>query len=223
MVFMKYSTPLSLLLIDYTHCRCYRLFRTILSCLLFLSLSVVNNTFAELMWNTTTQKIEVHPLQASETLFFDFTNTGDKPITIVELKPNCGCITGKVEKKTYAPGESGAVQVIFNLQGRLGAQLKGLTVITDEASAKRTKLHVNTTIPKTYSPSVQRITSLAKAIPIREGLSVEIIPIRDGFEYDLIITPSSDLSRTIIPITIYPAKPDGLDAVRTYTVYALVK
>lgn len=38
---------------------------------------------------------------------FGFTNTSDHPVTIHELKPSCGCLNPRLEKRTYAPGESG--------------------------------------------------------------------------------------------------------------------
>ena len=64
---------------------------------------------------------------------------------------------------------------------------------------------------------------LAEAVPRREGLEVELKTIRDGYEYELIVKPSSDLKSILIPIIIHPAKPEELGKVKTFTVYALVK
>ncbi len=38
---------------------------------------------------------------------FRFTNQSDRNVTITELKPSCGCLNPRLEKKEYAPGESG--------------------------------------------------------------------------------------------------------------------
>lgn len=211
----------------------------------FFSLFVASTSLAALEWKTTTQKIEVHPLQVSAVVPFEFTNTGDKPVTITKLKPNCGCITGEVDKKTYDPGESGSVDVVFNLIGRQGTQHKGIAVTTDAQPTKPVQLYIDTVVPKSYTPSVKRIVwasgedhapktirltnssrsafPLEKALPSTDGVAVELKMIRDGFEYDLVITPEAGLTRTLVPIIIHPAKPDGMDEVRTYTVYALVK
>lgn len=203
------------------------------------------SAFAGLEWEATSKKIEVHPLQASEIISYAFKNTGTNAVTIVSLKPSCSCITGKLDKETYASGESGTVEMTFDLQGREGAQLKSLTVKTDEASINPTKLYVSTTIPTAYTISSQRVIwneeearaaksirltnthktpfPIEKAVPAKDGITVEVKTIREGFEYDLIITPNADLKGVTIPIIIYPATPKELDAVRTYTIYATVK
>lgn len=198
---------------------------------------------AGLEWKTTTQEVTVHPLQASATLEFGFTNTGDEPVTILELKPDCGCLLGKVDKQTIEPGESGTVRVTFDLQGRVGDQRKGIAVATDDHPDKPIKLYVSTTIPKVYAISPERLTwvggqrepqsfslvnvsktpyRLEKAVSSQNGISIELKPMREGFEYELIVTPDPKLGKTLVPIIIYPEKPEGMDEVRTFTVYALV-
>lgn len=217
-----------------------------LSFLCFLCTFVVNSGFSALEWQTTSKNITVHPLQASAIIDFPFTNTGPDSITILELKPGCGCTSGSVEKKEYAPGESGVIHVTFNLEKRLGAQRKGISVKTSEDSKKSTTLYVSTSIPKTYAPSVKRLIwksgeerkrkscritnahkdpfRLVKSVPVRDGLEIELKPIREGYEYELIVQPTStDLKNILIPITIHPEIPDGLDKTKTFTVYALLK
>lgn len=213
--------------------------------LCFMCLFVVNSLFAGLDWEGTSKSIQVHPLQATETVEFSFTNTGSDPVTILELKPGCGCITGKVDKKEYAPGEAGVVQVCFDMEKRQGAQRKGVAVKTSDAPDKPVTLYVSTTIPKTYMTPVKRLTwangeeryakifcinnahkdpfKLVKSIPAREGVTVELKLIKEGYEYELIVTPSPDLKNVIIPIEIIPECPVGVDKVKTFTVYALLK
>lgn len=38
---------------------------------------------------------------------FRFTNAGDRPVTITNLRPSCGCLQPRLEKRDYAPGETG--------------------------------------------------------------------------------------------------------------------
>lgn len=213
--------------------------------LLVLCFFTAGSAFAGLEWEATSKKIEVHPLQVSETISYAFKNTGTNAVTIVGLKSSCSCITGKADKEIYAPGEAGSVEITFDLQGREGAQLKSLTVKTDEASTNPIQLYVSTTIAPTYTISSQRVIwneeearaaksirltnthktafPMEKAVPGKDGITVEVKTIREGFEYDLIITPNADLKGITIPIVIHPATPKELDVVRTYTIYATVK
>lgn len=202
-------------------------------------------SFADLEWQSTSKSFTVHPLQASQAIGFPFTNTGSEPITILKLQPGCGCLSGTVEKKEYAVGESGIIHVTFNLEKRLGAQRKGIAVKTSDNPKKPTTLYVGTSIPKTYTSSVKRLIwsageehaakscrltnhhkdpfRLIKAVPAREDVKLELKPIREGYEYELIVQPSASLKNVVIPIRIHPEIPEGLDKVKTFTVYALLK
>ena len=40
---------------------------------------------------------------------FRFTNRGKQTVRIVEAKPSCGCLTPRLAKRQYAPGESGVL------------------------------------------------------------------------------------------------------------------
>lgn len=61
-----------------------------------------------------------------------FTNTGDRAITIRRMHAHCGCTTPELDKKTYQPGESGSIKVIFDPHRRYGTQAKKVTVYTDD-------------------------------------------------------------------------------------------
>ncbi|MDA3832734.1 MAG: hypothetical protein PF495_05000 [Spirochaetales bacterium] len=78
----------------------------------------------------------------------------------------------------------------------------------EERTAKSIRL---TNMNKTPFP-------IEKALPAREGIRVELKTIREGFEYDLIITPDANLKAVSVPIVIHPEIPKGLDAVRKYTI-----
>ena len=59
---------------------------------------------------------------------FPFENTGDSTAEIREIKTTCGCTTATLEKKTYAPGESGVILGTFSPEGRVGDQSKAIFV-----------------------------------------------------------------------------------------------
>jgi hypothetical protein len=44
---------------------------------------------------------------------FKFTNTGDDVLKIQKVSKTCGCTTSKLDKKEYAPGESGTLKVTY--------------------------------------------------------------------------------------------------------------
>ncbi|MBA3316141.1 MAG: DUF1573 domain-containing protein [Planctomycetota bacterium] len=48
---------------------------------------------------------------------FWFTNTGDAPLTILDFKPSCGCLTPQLDKRDFAPGEQGTFVVVADTAG----------------------------------------------------------------------------------------------------------
>jgi hypothetical protein len=45
---------------------------------------------------------------------FTFVNRGTGPVDIVEVKPNCGCLTPRLARRRYRPGEAGSVRIEAN-------------------------------------------------------------------------------------------------------------
>lgn len=46
---------------------------------------------------------------------FEFTNTGDAPLIIKEVKSTCGCTVPSWPKEPIAPGKSGKIEVKYNM------------------------------------------------------------------------------------------------------------
>ncbi len=59
---------------------------------------------------------------------FKFTNTGENPFVITNVKASCGCTTPSYSAEPVAPGESGYIDVEFNSAGRPGVANKAITV-----------------------------------------------------------------------------------------------
>ncbi len=76
------------------------------------------------------------------TLSFQFKNVGLGPVTVTNIKPACGCTAVELTKTTYAPGESGSIEVIFDPKGKRGAQARNITVFTDQENNPTTTLMV---------------------------------------------------------------------------------
>ncbi len=62
---------------------------------------------------------------------FEFTNTTNRPITIVKVQPSCGCTTPDWSKEPVMPGKTGFIKASFDPKGRPGYFDKSLSVVTD--------------------------------------------------------------------------------------------
>ncbi len=65
---------------------------------------------------------------------FPFTNATDHAVTITDVVTGCDCLTAKLEKKRYKPGESGVLAVTFNPKGYARQYGQTLVVKTDPGS-----------------------------------------------------------------------------------------
>lgn len=81
--------------------------------------------------------------QTTVTATFKFTNTGTETLVLGEPQGSCSCTAGKLEKKAYAPGESGEINVEFDPRNRRGAQNRSVTIPTNDPNASRFMLTVD--------------------------------------------------------------------------------
>lgn len=58
---------------------------------------------------------------------FKFSNTGDAPIILTEVKPSCGCSVAEYTRTPIKPGESGTITVTYNAAAK-GPFTKQFTV-----------------------------------------------------------------------------------------------
>lgn len=65
---------------------------------------------------------------------FEFTNSYNKPVKVLTVKPSCGCTTPDWSKEEIQPGKTGFITAQFNPKGRPGYFTKTLTVTTDAES-----------------------------------------------------------------------------------------
>ncbi|HEX9953491.1 MAG TPA: DUF1573 domain-containing protein [Rubricoccaceae bacterium] len=65
------------------------------------------------------------------TTTFAFTNTGDRPVRLVEVRPSCGCTTPEYPTGAIAPGATAEIVVAYASEGRPGPFEKHVTVVTD--------------------------------------------------------------------------------------------
>lgn len=76
---------------------------------------------------------------------FAFKNTGSEVLVIQQVRTSCGCTAAALDKKEYAPGESGTIDVTFNPKGK-GVQAKTVTVIHNGKNGPETMLNIKSDV-----------------------------------------------------------------------------
>jgi hypothetical protein len=71
------------------------------------------------------------------TTTFNFTNTGDVDLIIVDARGSCGCTVPQYPKNTpIAPGETGSILVSFDSSNKPGIQQKSVTLSANTATGR---------------------------------------------------------------------------------------
>jgi hypothetical protein len=209
--------------------------------LLLLLLTVAAQ--AQLKWDKPVQKFDRSPEDREIEAHYGFRNTGATTITIKSLRSSCGCTTAKLEKKVYAPGESGEVTLNFRFGDRKGLYRKGVTVNTDEKAGEPAILNLVVHIhdPLTITPALvwwrRGEDSEAKSVAIdtEAGESVRVTGVSSsnprfaaslvtgqaGLKYSVTITPTDTARKDTAEIKVQTDYPS--DAPRTYTIHARIK
>lgn len=79
------------------------------------------------------KKYTFEPVESGDkvTATFKFTNTGNEPLLISDVKTSCGCTASDYPKEPVAPGETGQIEAVFDTAGKTGSQTKNVTVMTN--------------------------------------------------------------------------------------------
>ena len=64
---------------------------------------------------------------------FKFTNTGNVPLVLTNVKPSCGCTSPNWSREPIAPGETGEITVEFNSNGKGGSTFHKSVTVTSNA------------------------------------------------------------------------------------------
>ena len=198
--------------------------------LFILFLFPVFSALAGLTWSNTEVKIAIQLTDETATGGYQFKNETTKDITITDTKSSCGCTTAKLDKKTYAPGESGKIVAHFDIGGRVGPQHKTITVTTDDAPNKPTVLELSVDIPDPIEPMKPLLiwkigdnpSEQIFTIKAKDGFKIHIKDIRcsnafftakidsakDGSVYNIAVTPVKTDAKVfglLIVTTDFPA------------------
>jgi Protein of unknown function (DUF1573) len=115
-------------------------------CVFLLLLAVAAR--GELRWDQLAQTFDAKITDREIIAKYRFSNAGETPITIQDVKTSCGCTTTALAKRTYKPGESGEIEARFEFQGRTGRQEKTIMVLTTEEPKKPDVLRLTVNIPE---------------------------------------------------------------------------
>src|ERR1700730_13998671 len=209
----------------------------------FLLLALATPVFGQLKWENPEQTFTVKPLDKVIVAKFRFTNVGTTSLKITDMQPSCGCTTAFLEKKEYAPGESGEIEARFKPGSRVGRQEKWITVKTDWVAPQPTILRFAFNIPEaiTIQPELVlwRVGDQLKAKTVRievpdeipakvisvqadnAAVKLELREIRPGKELEVKVTPTTTSqpgSAILLIRTDYPPENP-----RTHYAYARVK
>ena len=211
--------------------------------ILLLFLGSVTPIFAQLKWDQPQQKLSVKPGEKAVTAKYRFTNNSTSPVTIVDVRPSCGCTTATLAKKTYAPRESGEIDSKLNFAGHTGHQEKWIYVTTNSAGTKPTLLTLAVDIPPDITiepqfvmwrigdpltPKIIRVvvpdgfpTKIVAAQTDNPAIQVQLQEVRAGKQWEVKVTPAEtkELVKAIVSIrSDYPAENPA-----TYSAYARVQ
>ena len=201
------------------------------------------SAFAQLVWEKPVQSFERTPEDQGVEANYAFKNTGPAVVTIKSLRSSCGCTTARLDRKTYAPGESGEVVLRFTFGSRRGLQQKGVTVVTDPATPVPVVLglRVNIAQPVTITPALiwWRVGDAAEAKTVQVALApgsavrvksvvsssprftARLLPAKPGEPYIISVTPPDTSAKETAEITVQTDFP--ADAPRAYTIHARIK
>lgn len=89
---------------------------------------------------------------------------GSDTLKISSVKPGCGCTKAPLDKDIVAPGDSAAVELIFNTKNYSGNVSKSATIITNAVPATNRVSFMatitkdnDTTVPLAYIPKIIKI------------------------------------------------------------------
>lgn len=211
----------------------------LLSCLA-AALGCASPLPAQLKWETTTHERRAGFGEEELTFTFAFRNEGTSPITVTSIAASCGCTVPTLERRTYAPGEGGTLDVTYRTEGQTGAQTRTVTVKTDLDETAATTLTLKIDVPHLFDVSPRLVTwakdgeAAEKNVEIvlhrvpgttvtleekdHEHLDLVLAPNADGTRYTLRLRPKS--TRTVFRATLrLRVESEGLPS-RLLTVYA---
>lgn len=139
---------------------------------------------------------------------FSFTNVGDAPLALTAVEPSCGCTAPTFTADAVAPGESGAITVVFDSNGRPGPFQKRIAVRTASET-------VALQIAGVVEPDFAR-NGVAQGHFLFEADSWESAPLASGAQLQHAFTFQNTADRPLRILEV--TAPEGVEVVTRNTI-----
>ena len=93
---------------------------------------------------------------------FEFTNVGNEPLIIKDIRSTCGCTVPKKPEQPIMPGAKGEIEVSYDTK-RPGGFSKAITIISN-AKSQRKVLKIKGFIAKNVTPTKDKSSVTAGSI-----------------------------------------------------------
>ena len=197
---------------------------------------------ARVDWESKT--LDFHPALTEKTIVaeFKFTNAGNRPIQILDVKSGCGCTTAIPDRTEYQPGEHGRITATFTLGERTGLQKIPVTVkLSGESEPARLLLVAHLPVFMTITPEVlswqigEAPEPKAAALHVEPGVRLQITKvesidptfsatletIEEGKDYRVVVKPETTSRELMAAVTV-----DALiagEVQKSFTVFPNIK
>lgn len=74
---------------------------------------------------------------------FTFTNVGKAPLIINQVVASCGCTVPKYDKRPIAPGQKGAIEVVYNGKDRFPGKFRKTITVRTNGKTEVTRLYIS--------------------------------------------------------------------------------
>jgi hypothetical protein len=128
-----------------------------------------------LEWKTQTLTFTTAPFQVTQEAVFPFTNTGTKPVRILDVESNCDCLNAAADRPVYAPGESGVIKTNFTVGDRLGLYERRIKIVTDE-SPEPVRLLVRIEVPELVTLTPRSVAWQLNEAAAEKAVELAVIP-----------------------------------------------
>ena len=196
-----------------------------------------------LVWEKETIVADAEPSAERFQTEFRFRNASDHAVTLTSIDPGCRCTVADVEKKTYSPGESGVLPVVFTFGDQRGPQEKSVFVQTDEGGAPPMQLvlRINITELAVLEPmwavwragaeptektllcraTTDKAVTVVAAEASDPGFVTRIETVESGRRYRIVVKPAATQQARSATLAIKTIVPDAGE--RTYKAFVAVR
>ncbi|MFC2090697.1 DUF1573 domain-containing protein [Bacteroidota bacterium] len=108
-----------------------------------------DNVKAEILFDTLVYDLGTITEGEQVIAWFDYTNSGNAPLVIKDIKAGCGCTVPEFSRLPLESGEKKTIKVVFNSRGKAGVQKIGI-VVNSNAQVPTVELQLKGIVKRIY-------------------------------------------------------------------------